>query len=168
MDITEFKEKYITCSKTMYWAAYRLTGSSDEAEDIVQETFVRLWTHRGLLDTVGNAEAYSVRMVRNVYIDKRRGQHIDVVASGTENLQIASAEDIARRTEQRDLADKTRDIIDRLPEQQRRIVIMKDIEDMTYDEMAGLTGLTVQNLRTLLSRGRKTLRQFIKGLDSRQ
>lgn len=168
MDITEFKKKYITCSKTMYWAAYRLTGSSDEAEDIVQETFVRLWTHRGLLDTVGNAEAYSVRMVRNVYIDKRRGQHIDVVASGTENLQIASAEDIARRTEQRDLADKTRDIIDRLPEQQRRIVIMKDIEDMTYDEMAGLTGLTVQNLRTLLSRGRKTLRQFIKGLDSRQ
>lgn len=168
MDITEFKEKYITCSKTMYWAAYRLTGSSDEAEDIVQETFVRLWTHRGLLDTVGNAEAYSVRMVRNVYIDKRRGQHIDVVASGTENLQIASAEDIARRIEQRDLADKTRDIIDRLPEQQRRIVIMKDIEDMTYDEMAGLTGLTVQNLRTLLSRGRKTLRQFIKGLDSRQ
>lgn len=168
MDITEFKEKYITCSKTMYWAAYRLTGSNDEAEDIVQETFVRLWTHRGLLDTVGNAEAYSVRMVRNVYIDKRRGQHIDVVASGTENLQIASAEDIARRTEQRDLADKTRDIIDRLPEQQRRIVIMKDIEDMTYDEMAGLTGLTIQNLRTLLSRGRKTLRQFIKGLDSRQ
>lgn len=168
MDINDFKEKYITCSKTMYWAAYRLTGNSDEAEDIVQETFVRLWTHRGLLDTVGNAEAYSVRMVRNVYIDKRRGQHIDVVASGTENLQIASAEDIARRTEQRDLADKTRDIIDRLPEQQRRIVIMKDIEDMTYDEMAGLTGLTVQNLRTLLSRGRKTLRQLITGLDRGQ
>ena len=88
--------------------------------------------------------------------------------SGTENLQIASADDIVRRTEHRDLADKARDIIDRLPEQQRRIVIMIDIEDMTYDEMAGLTGLTVQNLRTLLSRGRKTLRQLITGLDRGQ
>ena len=75
MDINDFKEKYITCSKTMYWAAYRLTGNSDEAEDIVQETFLRLWSHREFLDNVGNAEAYSVRMVRNVYIDKRRGQH---------------------------------------------------------------------------------------------
>lgn len=168
MDITEFKEKYITCSKTMYWAAYRLTGNNDEAEDIVQETFLRLWSHREFLDNVGNAEAYSVRMVRNVYIDKRRGQHIDTVLSGTENLQIASADDIVRRTEHRDLADKARDIIDRLPEQQRRIVFMKDIEDMTYDEMAGLTGLTVQNLRTLLSRGRKTLRQLITGLDRGQ
>ena len=168
MDITEFKEKYITCSKTMYWAAYRLTGNNDEAEDIVQETFLRLWTRREILDNVGNAEAYSARMVRNVYIDKRRGQHIDTVLSGTENLQIASADDIVRRTEHRDLADKARDIIDRLPEQQRRIVIMKDIEDMTYDEMAGLTGLTVQNLRTLLSRGRKTLRQLITGLDRGQ
>ncbi len=141
MDINDFKEKYITCSKTMYWAAYRLTGNNDEAEDIVQETFLRLWTHREFLDNVGNAEAY---------------------------LQIASADDIVRRTEHRDLADKARDIIDRLPEQQRRIVIMKDIEDMTYDEMAGLTGLTVQNLRTLLSRGRKTLRQLITGLDRGQ
>ena len=44
-------------------------------------------------------------------------------------------------------------------------MIMKDIEDMTYDEMAGVTGLTVPNLRTLLSRGRKALRQFITGLD---
>ncbi|MDD7104175.1 MAG: sigma-70 region 4 domain-containing protein, partial [Bacteroidales bacterium] len=83
----------------------------------------------------------------------------------TENLQIASADDIARRTEHRDLAEKARDIIDRMPEQQRMVVIMKDIEDMTYDEMAGVTGLTVPNLRTLLSRGRKALRQFITGLD---
>lgn len=142
-----------------------MTGNSDEADDIVQETFLRLWSHREFLDNVGNAEAYSVRMVRNVYIDKRRGQHIDTVSPVTENLQIASADDIARRTEHRDLAEKARDIIDRLPEQQRLVVIMKDIEDMTYDEMAGVTGLTVPNLRTLLSRGRKALRQFITGLD---
>ena len=54
MDINDFKEKYITCSKTMYWAAYRLTGNSDEAEDIVQETFLRLWSHREFLDNVGD------------------------------------------------------------------------------------------------------------------
>ncbi|MGM9714208.1 MAG: RNA polymerase sigma factor [Prevotella sp.] len=168
MEITEFKERFVSCSRTMFWAAYRLTGSDDDAEDIVQETFLRLWTHRDNLGAIANAEAYAVRMVRNVWLDRRRVPRPGMVAAGRETARIASDDDVGRTVEQRDLAAMANDIISRLPESQRQIIIMKDIEDRPYEEIAATTGLTTTHLRTLLCRARKTLRTVIAALDSGQ
>ena len=165
MEITEFKERFVSCSRTMFWAAYRLTGSNDDAEDLVQETFLRLWTHRDKLGSIANAEAYTVRMVRNVWLDRRRIPRPNVVERERETVRIASDDDVGHAIEQRDLADKANDIINRLPENQRQIIIMKDIEDRPYEEIAATTGLTTNHLRTLLCRARKTLRTVIAALD---
>lgn len=165
MEITEFKERFVSCSRTMFWAAYRLTGSNDDAEDLVQETFLRLWTHRDRLGPIANAEAYTVRMVRNVWLDHRRITRPNVVERERETAHIASDDDVGHAIEQRDLADKANDIINRLPENQRQIIIMKDIEDRPYEEIAATTGLTTNHLRTLLCRARKTLRTVIAALD---
>ena len=165
MEITEFKERFVSCSRTMFWAAYRLTGSNDDAEDLVQETFLRLWTHRDKLGSIANAEAYTVRMVRNVWLDRRRIPRPNVVERERETARIAPDDDVGHAIAQRDLADKANDIINRLPENQRQIIIMKDIEDRPYEEIAATTGLTTNHLRTLLCRARKTLRTVIAALD---
>ncbi len=164
MDVKEFKQRFIPCSQNMYWTAYRLSGSDSEAQDIVQETFLRLWTHREKLSEVINAEAYCVRMVRNVFVDMHRVKKLKIAAIDGEVVRVADADDVGQGMEQRQMADVAKQMIDKLPEQQRKIIMMKDVEDYSYDEIAEATGMNGSTIRTTLSRARKTVRKMFNSV----
>jgi RNA polymerase sigma-70 factor (ECF subfamily) len=114
---------------------------------------------RERLGEMNNAEAYSITVLRNLFKDRYRKSDPLVPDVTPEDLPLTSEDDIGKRIEQSEASDQVKQLIVQLPLQQRQIITMHDLEEWSYDEIAGLTGLTVNNIRVLLSRARKTIRQ---------
>ena len=148
----------------MYWTAFRLTGRKDEAEDLVQDVYLRLWTLRERLPQTESDEAYCLRAVRNAFYDRQRAAHLSTTDDESLAECLADDADVAQQMEQRELSEVARRLMDELPEQQREVMRMKDLNDMTIDEMTAQTGLTAGNIRVILSRARRTVRQKMENL----
>ena len=158
MEASEFKLRFLPLSRRMYWAAWRLTENKEEAEDLMQDVFLRLWTQRDTLPDIQNAEAYCVRLIQRRFLDLRRSRHTE--ASLPQDISLLpSGEDLYHEAEIRDHAEQAHRLIEALPEQQRQVIILRDIEDQPYDDIAQRTGLTQVNVRTLLSRARRAIRE---------
>lgn len=163
MDAETFKQRLLPLSRQLYWTAYRLTGERSEAEDLVQEVYARLWTLREKLPPDMNDLPYCLRTLRNVFLNMQRAQHIETDDADDETLgNIADDDTPDTLTEQRELSGIVLKLVENLPEQQRRVMTMKDVDDCSIDEIAAHTGLAPGNIRVILSRARKTVRQELK------
>jgi len=162
MEASQFKSLFLPCHSKLYAVAWRLTGNGQAAEDLVQETYLRLWTKRNQLDAVENAEAYSITILRRLFYDVQRGRHI--VESGAEigKMALKSSQDLSRQIESADEVERIRKLILQLPDPQGRVMLMRDFEDRPYEEISKETGLTEVNVRSILSRARKRIREQVK------
>ena len=158
MEASEFKARFLPLSRRMYWAAWRLTENREEAEDLVQDVFLKLWTQRDELPDIQNAEAYCIKLVQRRFLDLRQSRHSETSLPQDISL-LPSGEDLHREAELRDHAEQAKRLIEALPEQQRKVIILRDIEDKPYDDIAQETGLTQVNIRALISRARRTIRE---------
>lgn len=163
MNVTQFKERLLPLSRLLYAAAWRLTGNDADAEDLVQETYLKLWTK---LDKIGNTEnlaAYTTATMRNIHIDSTRRQHLQTIGKAADELAIRSDDDVGRSTEAHDSQAKIIGLIAQLPDSMRTVITMKDIDGMTMEEIAQHTGMSQVNVRVTLSRARMKIReQYLK------
>ncbi len=162
MDASQFKRCFLPCHERMYRMAWRLTGNAQAAEDLVQEAFLKLWLKRDALQITSSAETFCVTTVKNLFYDQVRKRRPQTTNHTPEELQIPHDDDAARAIEQAEDRQMAWQLISRLPEQQRQIVMMRDISEMEYQEIQQQTGLTAVNIRVLLSRARKQMRQQLK------
>jgi len=142
--------------------ALRLTRHRQDAEDIVQDAFTKLWElrHDTLADK--NVEAYCTRIVHNLFIDRQRRQHLHISAQAADEFNLPDHHATGNKLEQQESENTVMRLIGELPEQQRQIITLRDVEGLTYEEIAQQTGLTEVNIRVLLSRARKTIREQFK------
>lgn len=159
MDATEFKKLFLPCSRKMFSVAWRLTGNDLAAEDLVQDTFLKLWTKRDELKHVVSHEAYCITTLKHVFYDQQRKAHLGEVDPPPDQLQVAATDDVQQQVEERDVAATVFRLIAQLPEPQRTIIQMRDVDDMDYDDIATTLGLSQVNVRVLLSRARKRIRE---------
>lgn len=145
----------------MYGAAFRLTGSSQEAEDLVQDALLKLWTKRDELDDIDNEAAFSITLMRNLFLDQQRKKHLKEADKQPEEYHVSQDGDPARDLESADTIEKIVLLVNRLPRQQRIVMTLRDIEGLSFDEIKAQTGLNDVNLRVLLSRARKAVREKI-------
>ena len=160
MTTEEFKRRFLPLSRRLYTVAWRMTGNQQDAEDIVQDCYIKLWNKRDALSHVINIEAYAVTLVKHLCYDAHNEKHgtTDTVlwdneTRGTENI-----------TEQKDVLAHVRKMIDNLPDQQKMVMTMREIDDCSYEEIEETTGLSAVNVRVLLSRARKSIREQFKEL----
>ncbi len=152
-----------TCRK-LYRIAFRMLMNQQEAEDAVQEVFMKMWMMRGKLDNYNDIEALAVTMTRNGAIDMiRRRKHGVSFQPGPGT----SGDEMARSPFELMVDSETgrilKEIIDRLPPNFREIVIMKEIEGLSYEEIASVTSVNINSLRVTVSRARQMIReQFIQ------
>lgn len=159
MDAAEFKTLFMPCHPKLYRMAFRLMGNVQDAEDMVQETYFRLWSKRDEIATLANPDGFCMATLKNVCFDNLRRNRPDETDDPPETLPLMADEDVARDIETHDEAIKVMQLIHHLPEPQRQVMTMRDVADMSFDEIELSTGLSSGNIRTLLSRARKKIRE---------
>lgn len=162
MESSQFKTLFLPCHCKLYAVAWRLTGNAQAAEDLVQETFLRLWTRRQQIVSVECVEAYSITTLRRIFYDTKRSKQIEASEREISELHVKDSEDLNQRIDAQDEWQRIRTMILALPDPQGKIMIMRDVEGQTYEEISVETGLTEVNLRSILSRARKRIREQIK------
>lgn len=164
MDANDFKRKFLPYHRKLYRAAFHLMGNVQDAEDMVQEAYLKLWKRRDELPTdIANLGAYCVTIVKNVCRDALRLSQLEEDGRPPEELPIAGSTNLAHEVEIKDEARQVMILIGQLPEQQQQIMRMRDVEDRPYEEIEQATGLNSVNIRVLLSRARKKIReQFLE------
>jgi RNA polymerase sigma-70 factor (ECF subfamily) len=162
MDASEFKKMFLPLNKRMYWAAWQLTGNAQEAEDLVQEAYLKLWTKRDQLHDIENTGAYCITLLRRIYFDEKRRKRPEVDGSPPDAYEVADGDDTGHSIELRDESSQVMQLIDALPDRQRQIIILRDVDDLPYDEIETRTGMNAVNVRVLLSRARKMIRKQFK------
>lgn len=159
MTTKEFGEKYLQNRSQLYRVAFYILESKFEAEDAVQDLYIKLWKNKDKLENIQNPKAYSITLIKNICIDKIRRTKNKQEVDLSENI-IANS-DIENDIESKEILTKMIKAIERLPQSQRDVLQMKIIEDMSYDEISQKTGMNNLTLRSLLSQARKKIKEII-------
>lgn len=151
----DVKRDILPLKDIMYRLALRITLSSQEAEDVVQDVIIKLWNTRDHLDTVDNLEAYALRMTRNLALDRQRMR-----VNQSESLDAIKEQPLTddTRGEQQEQVESVRTAMRQLPEKQRSVMQLRDFEGYSYKEIAEMLSITEDQVKVNLFRAR----QFIK------
>lgn len=151
--VSPFKDKVFRLAK-------RLLVSTEEAEDATQEVIVKLWHKNENLNTYNSVEALAMTMTKNYCLDQlksKRAGNLKIV----HNNFTDRTPSLQQMVEDDDSLNWVEKIIDKLPEQQRLIVQMRDIEEYEFAEIAQILDMNETAIRVALSRARKTIREFM-------
>jgi RNA polymerase sigma-70 factor (ECF subfamily) len=163
MDAESFKQQFLPYHPRLYRIVYALTGNSQDAEDILQDAYCKLWNKREELGHINNKEAFCITLVKNLCFDLLRSPGRNIQEETFENLSLSTP--ISPETEAigQDEAKQIQRLIDKLPEKQRQVIRLRGINDCSLEEIEEITGLSAVNVRVLLSRARKIIKeQYIK------
>ena len=161
MNWTIFHQHVYPVRDKLYRFALRITVSVHEAEDVVQEVLERVWkTAPEQSAAVQNWEAWCMTMTRNRSLDRTRAQ----VKHRAEPLDGAAEQKTdlanpAEQTEARDLINRVRQMIRQLPEKQQLVMHLRDIEELSYEEIANVLDISLDQVKVNLHRARKAVRQ---------
>ena len=164
MPASLFKQLLLPLYPRLQRVALRLLGNAEDAEDMVQEVYMKLWNKRDALPNVQDVEAYCVTMTKNMCINRLRMAEVEKEDVDEVPTMLAATDDVEAQVERRDAVEQVQRIIGTLPEHQQQVITLRDMEDCSFEEIAEQTGLTAVNIRMLLSRARKTIRERLKKL----
>ncbi|MDE6348800.1 MAG: RNA polymerase sigma factor [Bacteroides sp.] len=158
MDAESFKKEFLPYHHKLYCIAYKLLENAADAEDLVQEAYLKLWDKREGLAIISNPEAFSVTLVKNMCFDLLRSGKYALNRQSVELTEVYQTSQ-SDNFELRDEAQQVKHIIAHLPMQQKKIVMLRDVKGCSYEEIEQITGLNATNVRVLLSRARKKIRE---------
>ncbi len=147
----------------LYRFANRMLKNATLAEDAVQDLAIKLWNNREKLATYNNVEVYFMVAMRNHCLDElkksnRRRIHTEL-SSNTKSIIGATVD---RQVEGKEQVNLVKQIIETLPENQALLIHLRDMEQLEYDEIEEITGMSSGAMRTTLSRARKAIREEIQ------
>lgn len=156
MELEKFKSDVVPLRNKLQNVAKNMLANEVDAEDAVQETFLRLWNQRSQLNNHPNVGGFAMQTLKNICIDKLRAERHNVSLDG---ISIAGNSITPYTfTEQQDSVLIIRNIIDSLPETQRQIITLRDVDGYELGEIAAIIGSEESTVRVNLSRARKTVR----------
>lgn len=159
----DFKTSVLPVSKKLLRFATYFLKDEELARDAVQDVFLKLWQKRETLHEVNNIEAFAMQMTRNRCLDMLRNNRMVPFDEETERRLKAKTVDVHSKVELSETANQIAGLISKLPDLQRNVMQMRDMEQLSYEEIAEVTGLQVNAIRVNLSRARKKVRdEFLK------
>ena len=158
-----FRNDVLPLKNILFRLAMRITLDSAEAEDVVQETMIKVWNKREDWHNIDSMEALCMTICRNLAIDKTRrmannNQSLDD-DSGPEHADRSYNANPEEQTMQHDRLQRVRDLINKLPEKQRTAVQLRDFEGMSYKEIAEVMGITEEQVKVNIFRARQTIKK---------
>lgn len=158
MEIKAFKQELMPVKDKLFRLAKTLLQNREDAEDALQEVYMKFWKNKEIIEDLKNPEAYAMKVMKNFCLDKlksRKNKHMVEIKEpeiGRENITPFSMVSFDN------LKDLMLKLFSTLPEQQRMIIHMRDIEHYSYEEIEEVTGINVNAIRVNLSRARKSVK----------
>ncbi|PYV59668.1 MAG: RNA polymerase subunit sigma-24 [Acidobacteria bacterium] len=148
----------------LYNFAHWLAGNRDEAEDLVQETYVKALKGFGSFTPGTNFRAWMYRILRNTFLTSRTGLKATVSLDDEENpvTQPAADDDPESLLFARADQEEIRRALEQLPVVHREIILLCDVEEMSYKEIAELAGIPIGTVMSRLSRARSSMRSLLR------
>lgn len=165
MDADSFKRLFLPLHPKLFRIAYALVESKADAEDILQDAYCKLWNRRDELAGIQSPEAFCVTLVKNLCLDFLRSAHANRHDEEiTEAITLSTDSSPEKELETQDKIRQVRRLINKLPQNQRQVLKLRGINDYSLDEIEQITGLSAVNIRVLLSRARKIIREQFEKL----
>lgn len=156
-----FQTDVLPLKNVLFRLALRITLNHAEAEDVVQETMIKVWNRREQWNEIESIEAYCLTTCRNLALDrqKRKDNQNASLEEGHDRADRSYASNPEEQTEQRDRVELVKRLMSQLPEKQRSCMQLRDIEGKTYKEIAIVMGITEQQVKVNIFRARQTIKQ---------
>lgn len=156
--MNDLRDIWLPLADRFYRAAYYLLESQEDAEDAVQELYLKIMKTPGRFAGVKEPAAFGMTILKNICIDmiRRRERR---KAEELQEYMISETSDPNRRAADRDRLRILLEEIEKLPEKQAAVLKMRTLEGLEYDEISRRTGLSQVNIRVLISLARKTLKK---------
>jgi len=158
MSNEEFKKRFLSFHSLIYRISYRILENGDDADDIAQEVYIKLWEQRNNLESIRNDEAFVVTLTKNLSIDWLRKNHRKTT-SVTDNKDIRCENREEERMDARDELSNLMKCMSALPKTQQEVIRLRHFADLSIREIAEATRQTETNIRQLLSRARRTMKE---------
>ena len=163
----DFRTDILPLKNQLYRLALRITLDSAEAEDIVQDTLIKVWNKRDDWDHIDNIEAFCLTICRNLSLDSvKRQSHRNI---SLEDAPTDSPDNNANPSQQSIANDQlaiVRHIVDALPEKQRSCIQLRDFEGKSYKDIATILSMTEEQVKINIFRGRQTIKSRIESLNN--
>lgn len=158
MKQAEFLNVVMPFKDKLYRLAKRLLVSSEEAEDATQEILLKLWSKNKAIESYNNVEAFAMTMTKNFCLDRLKSKQASNLKLVHSNYGDEGAS-LQKQVEAKDSLSWVERIMEELPEQQKMVLQLRDVEQYEYDEIEELLGMKPTAIRVALSRARKTVRE---------
>lgn len=166
-----FRNDILPMKDMLFRLAMRITLSREEAEDIVQDTLIKVWNRRDSWDTIESVESFSLTICRNLALDRMRlhenqNASLDETTPQGGDNHADTASTPYEQTVQRERVTIVRTLIDSLPEKQRSCMQLRDIEGKTYKEIGAVLDITEDQVKVNIFRARQTIKQQFQKYDN--
>ncbi|HZV71613.1 MAG TPA: sigma-70 family RNA polymerase sigma factor [Saprospiraceae bacterium] len=166
MNAAQYEAIFHKMKDKLYRYALRFVKDSDSAEDVVQDVMYKLWQKRQEADTIENLEAWMMVLTRNRALDilrkvKDNMVNIDEAYSVSDQAPIPD-----KQMENTDLMTQLNTCLDQLPEKQRTVFHLREIEQMTYEEICVTTGFNLDDVKVSLFRARKHIQRMLSKINT--
>ena len=160
MENISFRTTVLPLSDRLFRLALRITMNRAEAEDVVQDTLLKVWEHREEWEQINNLEAFAIATCRNRALDivKRAGRNTD----NLDEMAHFSSQTPHEQLEANEQISLVRRFMDDLPEVQRTIMLLRDIEGKTYQEIAKMLDISETQVKVYLHRARTKIKEKLK------
>ena len=159
MDYQQFCDIYLPLTEGLYRVAYYLLETEQDAKDAVQDLFIKLWDSRDTLDNVHNPMGYSIRLLKNLCIDRLRKESRLARADLTD--EIASDDTADGPQAAREQTERLMRAVRKLPEKQRQVLELKLLRGMSNEQISQETGMSNLAVRVMISRARAKLKEAL-------
>ena len=150
----------VACIPSLRRYARGLTADRERADDLVQDTLERAWGRFSLWQRRGEVRAWMFGIMHNLFIDRVRSQRSRSEQDAGDEL--AETPDRATQSDRLEVRDLDR-ILQRLPPEQREVLLLVGVEEMSYQEVARVVGVPLGTVMSRLSRARERLRAEMEG-----
>ena len=158
MQQSEFLNIVMPFKDKLFRLAKRLLTSREEAEDATQEILLKLWNKNKVMDSYNNVEAFAMTMTKNFCLDRLKSKQASNVKLVHSNFDDGNPS-LQEQLEVKDSLSWVDKILEELPEQQKLVVQLRDVEQYDFEEIAHMLEMEVGTVRVNLSRARKTIRE---------
>jgi RNA polymerase sigma-70 factor (ECF subfamily) len=162
----EFEDLVRPHADALYRTALRMTGDAQAAEDLVQDCFLRAWKNLDRFERGSNFKAWIFTILTNGFINEYRRRSrtpavvtdfAEVEPAGTEEVPHLTAEDVGQLGDR--LGDQAKRALEKVPEEFRLVFLLASIEDLSYKDIAAMTGVPIGTVMSRLFRARRILRE---------